>query len=278
MAENEECQMNRIDKDTQKFHVPVTVLLIEDDAVQRETFSRTIMDRPMLDNHIIVGVLKAGNLEEALSIAESQQPDLVILDDNIPRYPGSGSEYLAENSCKALRRIDKGIPIILLTGKYDGAPKGEANLVKLGLANHYKRKPVTDLGTFLNRIDYELGVRESSNFARLKFGPWVYCADRKPKEYNLLSRNGGQKDVLDPMKTRILHCLYRRRGLPVSTDDLMMEVWGDSNDDDSHKLNVHISEMRKKLRLAEEDYHEPVVKGLDGYRLNFRCGQRDMAS
>ena len=254
-----------------KYLVPVTILLVEDDAGQRTMISNMLLGKPQMDDHVIEEVVHASSLEEALDQVSSRMPDLIILDDNIPGKPGMRAEHLAERSCREFRKIDTGIPIIMLTGKFEDAPKGEANLVKLGLANHYQRKPLTDIGTFLNRIDYELGIRETSNFARLKFGPWIYCADRKPKEYNLLSRNGKNKHVLDPMKTKILHCLYRRRGLPVSAGDLMMEVWGDCHEEDSHKLNVHISEMRKKLRLSEENYLEPVVKSLNGYQLNFHC-------
>ncbi len=253
--------------------VSVTVLVVEDDASQRDSLAGLLLANPELDDHRIERIETASNLEQALDTVQETMPDLVILDDYMPLRPGEPSGYLAEESCRRLRKLDAGIPIIILTGKYRQAPKGEENLVKLGLANHYQRKPVKHYETFLNRINYELRVRESSNHARYKFGPWIYYADSKQYEYNLRSRSGAMKHTLDPMKSKIIGCLYQRRGQPISAGELMIEIWGDDSRDNSHKLNVHLSEIRKKLRLIEEDYHEPVCRDESGIRLNFSCGR-----
>jgi len=253
--------------------VPVTVLAVEDDASQRDSLAEILLGSQDLEDHRIERVETASNLEQALDAVATMMPDLVILDDFMPARPGEQSEYLAEESCRKLRKLDAGIPIIILTGKYRQAPKGEENLVKLGLANHYQRKPVKNYEAFLNRINYELRVRESSNYARYKFGPWIYYADSKQYEYNLRSKSGAMKHTLDPMKSKIIGCLYQRRGQPISAGELMIEIWGDDSRDNAHKLNVHLSEIRKKLRLVKEDYHEPVCRDESGIRLNFTCGK-----
>ncbi|MCY4259739.1 MAG: response regulator [Rhodobacteraceae bacterium] len=256
-----------------KHLVPVTMLVVEDDAPQRNSLAGLLLANRELEDHRIEQVEMAANLEQALGSVERVLPDLVILDDFMPARVGEGSEYLAEESCRKLRRLDAGMPIIILTGKYKLAPKGEENLVKLGLANHYEKKPIANHQTFLNRINYELRVRETSHYARYKFGPWVYYADSKQYDYNLRSRSNVMKQTLDPMKSKIIGCLYRQRGLPISAGDLVMEIWGDDSRDNAHKLNVHLSEIRKKLRLVEEDYQEPIIRDECGIRLNFNSGK-----
>jgi len=78
-------------------------------------------------------VISAENGAVALSRIYSEQPDIVLLDLNIPKV--NGFEVLRE-----LRgaEITKNLPVILLTGV--SPTEGEKAAVELG-ANHYLTKP-----------------------------------------------------------------------------------------------------------------------------------------
>ena len=88
-----------------KFKKWYSLLLIDED----EAFVKTI--RPILIAHGC-SVLTASTGEEGLKIAESQKPDMVILDVLLPKMKG-------RDVCKALKANEatKSIPVVFMTAK-----------------------------------------------------------------------------------------------------------------------------------------------------------------
>lgn len=88
-----------------KFKKWYSLLLIDDD----EAFIKTI--RPVLITHGC-SVLTAGTGEEGLQIAQSQKPDMIILDVFLPKMKG-------REVCKALKTNEatKSIPVVFMTAK-----------------------------------------------------------------------------------------------------------------------------------------------------------------
>jgi two-component system KDP operon response regulator KdpE len=73
---------------------------------------------------------------------------------------------------------------------------------------------------------------------------------------------------LTPLEFRLLECLLRRRGLVVTRDEILREVWGPDHEDDTRGLRAYVRALRRKL---EADPSNPTVLTTEagvGYRLN----------
>jgi CheY-like chemotaxis protein len=101
---------------------PKKILIVDDDPDVAETLRR-FLERPA--RRYVVVVASSG--EEAVAILRRDAPDLVLLDINMPGMSG----------LDVLRKIDRRIPVIMVTGNTDSAP---AEALKLG-AFAYIPKP-----------------------------------------------------------------------------------------------------------------------------------------
>ena len=124
---------NNLNSQHMKVSHPLSILLIEDDTIERMKFNRTVTAHP-LGNH--VKIQEAVNGEEALKILKEENfiPNIIILDLNMPRI--NGLEFL-----KILKNdeILKFIPSIVLTTSSNQRDKFES--YKIGIAG-YVIKPL----------------------------------------------------------------------------------------------------------------------------------------
>ena len=60
-------------------------------------------------------------------------------------------------------------------------------------------------------------------------------------------QRGGQPVHLTPTEFRLLACLVRQRGRPVTHAELLREVWGPGYADETANLAVYIRYLREKL-------------------------------
>lgn len=89
--------------------MPKRVLVVDDHGPTRSTI-RTLLET---DKNHPFEVAEAASGTECLKIFDSQGPfDLVLLDVNMPDLDG----YAV---CEALRRVDKNVPIVFITGQRD---------------------------------------------------------------------------------------------------------------------------------------------------------------
>ena len=102
----------------------ISLLLVEDDRVLRERLARALRERGY-------DVLTAADLDEALSAARAEPPELAVVDLKLPG--GSGLELVRQ-----LRALEPTTRILVLTGYGSIATAVEA--MKLG-ATHYLAKP-----------------------------------------------------------------------------------------------------------------------------------------
>jgi DNA-binding response OmpR family regulator len=173
----------------------------------------------------------------ALKLAESEKPDLIILDVMLPKLDGF-------HVCKKLQ--GSGIPIILLTAKSDITDK----LVGLEAgADDYVVKP------FDSR---ELVARARTIFRRLqkvseKIEGQMENGDReKPgiimnKDYRTVFINGTELE-LTPTEFDLLYHLTRHPGRVFDRQQLLEAVWGYNFLGDSRTVDIHIQRLRKKLK------------------------------
>lgn len=101
---------------------PRPILIVDDDAVLRETAAQLLSDSGF-------SVTEAGDGDEALRSIDIEVPALVILDVQMPGV--DGPEF-----ARALRKRLRRVPLVILTGVAD--PKREADRCN---AEAYLRKP-----------------------------------------------------------------------------------------------------------------------------------------
>lgn len=188
----------------------------------------------------------ASNAEEALQ-NQSKSVDLILLDLMLPKT--SGKEII-----KNLKEINS-CPIIIVSAISDVDMK--VNVFDLG-ADDYITKPFQGK-ELLARI--KLAMRHSGNEKIIE-----YKDIKLDTEKYAATCNG--KDI-DFTKTEfeILKLLILNKGQIVTKSILFDDVWGTKDSADENTLNVHISKIRNKLKIANnaEDYIETIWK--IGYKL-----------
>ena len=225
--------------------------MVEDDAPIRTLIAEVVK----LQGH---EVLEAANGAQAIDLAASGHPDLVLVDWVLPDI--SGTEVILE-----LRRQGLAGPVVMLTAR--SAKMDEVVGLEVG-ADDYITKPF-DSRILAARINAHLrraalveagggreglltvGALQIDNAARrLKLGE-----DEIPltmTEFNLLA-------VLAANPERVL-----------TRAQLRDKVWGYPHDLDDHSVDPHVQRLRRKLsEYTNTGVNLEAVPGL-GYRLSVR--------
>ena len=187
--------------------------------------------------------------QDALDWAENDSYDGIILDVMMPKK--SGLEVL-----RALRAKGDRTPVLLLTAK--GEVEDRIEGLDLG-ADDYLAKPFA-MGELLARIRAMLRRRES-------FTPDLLCLgnlslDRR--SYTLCV--GKEKLLLPKLEFRMMELFLLNRGVFLSTEDILVKVWGYDTDAEIGIVWVYISYLRKKLSSLGADVVIRAKRGI-GYTL-----------
>ena len=168
--------------------------------------------------------------QDALDYAKNDRYDGIILDVMMPKK--SGLEVL-----RALRAAGDKTPILLLTAKAEVEDRIEG--LDLG-ADDYLAKPFA-MGELLARIRAMLRRREDFTPDLLTLGD--LSLDRR--SYTL---SAGENQVLLPkLEFQIMELFLLNRGSYLSTEDILVKVWGYDTDAEIGIVWVYISYLRKKL-------------------------------
>ena len=168
--------------------------------------------------------------QDALDYAKNDRYDGIILDVMMPKK--SGLEVL-----RALRAAGDKTPILLLTAKAEVEDRIEG--LDLG-ADDYLAKPFA-MGELLARIRAMLRRREEFIPDLLRLGN--LSLDRR--SYSL---SVGEKQILLPkLEFQIMELFLLNRGSYLSTEDILVKVWGYDTDAEIGIVLVYISYLRKKL-------------------------------
>lgn len=186
--------------------------------------------------------LSAYDGEEGLEMAESQNPDLILLDIMLPYIDGFAV-------CKTLREHGNNVPIIMITAREEENDKIFG--LEIG-ADDYITKP------FSMR---ELLARVKSNIRRAVL-PTPVSEDLAPPETGLfvdgqrhrVFKNGGELD-LTQREYELIKFLTQNPGKVISRQELMSEVWQYDYYGDLRAVDVAIRRLREKL---EDNPAEPV--------------------
>ena len=220
------------------------VLVVEDEPRLAENLARALSEGAQY----AVDVARDG--EEALQCCAAQTYDGIVLDLMLPGR--SGPEVLA-----ALRARGVRTPVLVLTAVSDTGRVIE--LLNLG-ADDYMSKPF-DLGELLARM--RAVIRRSKGIAEpaLRFGAIVL---QIPEQQMSVS---GVPLELSPTEYRILEYMLYRPRVVVSPRELLEHLFDFTWKAHSNVVEVHISNLRKKLRLAGAGVTLENLRGR-GYRLS----------
>jgi DNA-binding response OmpR family regulator len=109
-----------------------TVLIVDDSESDRVTYSRYLQS----DSEQTYCIIEAETLEEGLELWRSQQPDIMLIDLNLP--DGEGLEFL---EAIKIERAAESAPVIMLTGQ--GNEKKAVRAMKLGTADYLVKGDIT---------------------------------------------------------------------------------------------------------------------------------------
>lgn len=174
--------------------------------------------------------------EAALDMALAEEYDGIILDIMMPKM--TGIEVL-----QRLRRSGCRVPILLLTAKSEiedriyGLDEG---------ADDYLPKPFA-MGELLARIRAMLRRREEFSPDIIEYGN----ISLNTKSYELCS--GEQSFPLSNLEYKLMELLMINKGIYLSSEDLLVKVWGYDTDAEIGVVWVYISYLRKKLSALGAD-------------------------
>jgi DNA-binding response OmpR family regulator len=176
-------------------------------------------------------VLKAGDGTAALRMFEAEAPDLLVLDINMPGATGF-------QVCAAVRARSS-VPVMMLTVRSE-----EEDLVKaleLG-ADDYLTKPFSPR-TLLARVRALLRRAGMESSAPLAAGRVALNMN----EHTVRIGDAAAPVRLTKLELRLLHMLLANAGRTVSSDRLLVQIWGHRNSGDRQLLKQLVHRLRQKI-------------------------------
>ncbi|WP_297597694.1 response regulator transcription factor [uncultured Cetobacterium sp.] len=217
-----------------------SILIIEDDPKIRRYLELELI-------HEGYHVELASNGKIGLNKFRENSYSLILLDLMMPEISG-------EEVCKTIRS-ESNIPILILTAKDETFSKIE--LLDLG-ADDYITKPFV-IGELLARM-------------RVIFRNKTVFYDKKIIKFEELALNLNSKEVflndspvqLTKTEYNLLHHLLINKGLVLSREHILENVWGHDYFGDGKIVDMYIKALRKKL--DPENRYIKTVRGF-GYTL-----------
>ena len=184
-------------------------------------------------------VLTGFNGLEAVQIAQTQSPDLIVLDVMMPEMDGL-------TACSKIREFSN-VPIILLTAKADDMDK------LIGFdhgADDYLTKPfnILELKARIRALLRRAGAVETAKANTLTVGSITLDLD---------ARNAYKGSVLADLTAKefdVIEFLMRNPNRVYSREALLDTIWAYEYRSDIRTVDVHIRRLREKL---EENPAEP---------------------
>lgn len=198
-------------------------------------------------HHYIVDAVYDG--AEALAYARMEPYDGIILDVMMPKL--SGLEVL-----RRLRAEGCGAPILLLTARAE--VEDQIQGLDLG-ADDYLPKPFS-MELLLARVRAMLRRREEFIPNILRRGN----ISLNQQSYEL--SGNGQSFVLPKLEYRLMELLMLNKNAYLSTEDLLVKVWGYETEAELGTVWVYISYLRKRLAALNANVSIAAKRNV-GYRL-----------
>ncbi len=215
-------------------------------AEDEKSMSEAVVDILTYHNYTVDAVYDG---QEALDYAEVEAYDGIILDIMMPRVDGlEVLRRLRQRGCKT--------PVLLLSAKSEiedrikGLDEG---------ADDYLPKPFA-MGELLARVRAMLRRREEYTPDIITIGN----VSLNRKSYELYGN--GQTFVLPKLEFQMMELLMINKGVYLSTEDILVKVWGYDTDAEIGIVWVYISYLRKKLTALNASVEIKVKRNI-GYTL-----------
>ena len=180
-------------------------------------------------------VTKAFDGEAALQMVKREQPNLVILDINLPRLAGF-------SVLEQIRRDDQQLPILLLSARQE-----EADVLRglqLG-ADDYVTKPFRTR-ELIARVK---AVLRRSHVQRGRPAPARYqTGDLVLDEAKHEVTAGGVPIRLSPTEFKLLRQFMAHPGRVLTQEEILEGVWGYDADVGGDLVKLNVSRLRRKLQ------------------------------
>lgn len=220
------------------------VLVVEDESTLAQTIELYLRNEGYRTERALDG-------EKALALFKAAQPDLVLLDVGLPKL--DGLEVL-----KAIRATSD-VPVLMVTARADEVDE----LLGLGLgADDYLVKPVS-ARKLVARVKVALRRAEAPKTKAaqvLKVGPI------EVDEYRVRVLVNGKPVDVTATEIKLLHHMALTPGRVISRAELY-EAALPEGDALERAVDIHIVNLRRKLREAGADGHIVTVRGM-GYALD----------
>jgi DNA-binding response OmpR family regulator len=201
------------------------VLIADDDPDLRELVAFALSQAGYL-------VVKAVDGPVAVRHFEQEAPDLVVLDVNMPGLSGF-------QVCEAIRRKSR-VPVMMLTVR--GEEEDLVRALELG-ADDYLTKPFSPR-TLLARIKALLRRAGMDSNQPLASGRLVLDVQE-----HTASIDGSSPVRLTKLELRLLQMLLANAGRTVSSDRLLLQVWGHRSGGDRQLLKQLVHRLRQKIEV-----------------------------
>lgn len=224
------------------------VLVVEDDVQMRRFL------RASLASHGF-SVVEAASGNEALALATSHNPEVVLLDLGLPDQDGIALT-------RAFREWSR-VPIIVISARGREADKVDA--LDAG-ADDYLTKPF-GVNELLARIRVALRHAQQAGGAPL---PILSVGSLRIDLAGRQVTYDGKEIHLTPLEYRLLVLLAQNAGKVLTHRQILQEVWGPGHAASTHYLRVYMAQLRRKI---EVDPAQPQLLGTEpgvGYRLRDR--------
>jgi DNA-binding response OmpR family regulator len=195
-------------------------------------------------------VVKAGDGPSAIHAYQGESPDLAVLDINMPGSSGF-------QVCEAIRAQSR-IPIMMLTVR--GEEEDLVKALELG-ADDYLTKPFSPR-TLLARIKALLRRAGIESSAPVSAGRVALDA-----EEHTVRIAGGEPVRLTKLELRLLQMLLASVGRTVSSDRLLIQVWGHRNSGDRQLLKQLVHRLRHKIEADPANPQLLQTSAGSGYKL-----------
>lgn len=214
-------------------------------VVEDEPLVRTELASMLENNGYSVGVID--NFDDVPSEILKHEPDLVLLDINLPNMSGF-------QICRELKNKSS-VPVVILTSRDD--LKDELNALELG-ADEFMTKPyrkerlLLRISNVLKRYEGRSNLIEGPGFLLDKLTYTLYI--------------DGSSVILPKNQGKILEVLLQNRGDEVSRQEISDKVWGTSEFIDENALQVNLTRLKKTMASLNMPCTVQAVRGV-GYKI-----------
>nr|AGS53469.1 DNA-binding response regulator KdpE [uncultured bacterium contig00038] len=220
------------------------VLIVEDDDAMRHFLAKGLQKN---DYRVVM----ASTGKEASLLARTHNPDLVLLDLGLP--DADGSEFL-----RSFREWSK-VPVLVVSARHQESQK--VHVLDIG-ADDYLTKPF-GLMELLARI--RVALRHT--LQKIADEPIIRSGTMQIDLKSRIVTQNGEEVKLTPTEFKLLSALASRGGKVATHHQLLNEVWGQGQTEQTHYLHIYMGKLRQKL---EPDPTRPIHFIADvgvGYRL-----------